>query len=197
MIKKNNRQFNCTEFVISPGEIYSSNQPVLITTVLGSCIAVCLYDGTNRIAGMNHFMLPGRYAKGNILSSEAARFGLNSMEYLITGMMKMGADRARLVAKVFGGGHVFAGIDRITVPQDNIDFVHDFLEMEGIRIVKEDTGGRDTRKIHFLTDDGRVLLRRIPSTRGAAQQVAAETNYEHEVQREQKEYLIGDLTIFE
>jgi chemotaxis protein CheD len=198
MIKKFNKRFGKDEYIINPGEIYSSNQDIVITTVLGSCIAVCLYDSDNKMAGMNHFMLPGRYEKGEILSNESARFGLNSMEYLISGLMKMGARRRNFKAKVFGGGHVFEGVSKITVPADNIEFIHDFLSLEEIPLVREDVGGSDTRKVHFLTSTAKVLMQRINSAKREVQsEKEKEKQYGKQIAQEKKEYLVGDLTVFE
>jgi chemotaxis protein CheD len=147
------------------GGVRASAKPLVIRTVLGSCIAVCLFDACSGVGGMNHFMLPGR--------SDAAactRYGVNAMELLINECMKLGADRRSLTAKVFGGGHVLAVSDAVkSVPQRNIAFVREFLERERIPVTASDLGGNDARKIYFFTDTARTLLKRIPCDRSSAQ----------------------------
>jgi chemotaxis protein CheD len=128
------------------GGFYASGEPVSIMTVLGSCVAVCLFDPVERIGGMNHIFLPGRADIQHF--DDAARYGVNAMELLINRMLNLGADRKRLVAKAFGGGHVIPSISKKNgIGQQNIEFTLDFLKREGIRIVSQDLGGDDSRKI--------------------------------------------------
>lgn len=143
------------------GGIHASREPVVIETVLGSCVAVCLYDPITRIGGMNHILLPGKPDWKNFDS--VARYGINAMELLINRILNLGGERRRLVAKAFGGGHVIPSISKENgVGSKNIEFVIEFLRMESIRLVSHDLGGNDTRKIRFQTDTGEVLLKRIP-----------------------------------
>ncbi len=140
------------------GGVYASRQPTAIHTVLGSCIAVCLRDPITRIGGMNHFMLP----QGHGDDGDSTRYGINAMELLINECMKAGAERSRLEAKVFGGGHVLQIQETAdNVPKRNIQFACQFLQTEGIPIIGRDVGGYDARKILFFTDCGRTLLKRL------------------------------------
>jgi chemotaxis protein CheD len=142
------------------GGFYASREPAIINTVLGSCVAVCLFDPVKRIGGMNHIFLPGKADMAHF--DDAARYGVNAMEVLINSMMKLSADKSRLVAKAFGGGHVLPAIDRDNaIGQQNIAFTLDFLEREEIRIISQNLGGNDGRKIYFHTDTGEVLLKRV------------------------------------
>lgn len=141
------------------GGVYASRQPTAIQTVLGSCIAVCLRDPITRIGGMNHFMLP----QGHGDDGDSTRYGINAMELLINECMKAGAERSRLEAKVFGGGHVLQIQETAdNVPKRNIEFAYQFLQTESIPIIGRDVGGYDARKILYFTDCGRTLLKRLP-----------------------------------
>lgn len=135
------------------GEHAISDHPdAVITTVLGSCVSACLYDPERGIGGMNHFLLPNAGpTKSDI------RYAAAAMEVLVNGLMRRGAVRARLRAKLFGGAHVLAGLPDIG--QLNAQAACRFLENEGIRLVKGDLGGRQARRIHFWPVIGRVQLR--------------------------------------
>jgi chemotaxis protein CheD len=146
------------------GGFHASKTPTIIETLLGSCVAVCLYDSVARIGGMNHILLPGRADLK--LFDNVARYAINAMELLINRVMTIGGKRQRLVAKVFGGAHVLPAISQENgTGTKNSEFVLEFLLMETISIVSRDLGGHDTRKIYFHTDSGEVFLKRIPFTR--------------------------------
>jgi chemotaxis protein CheD len=132
----------------------------VIFTLLGSCVAACLYDPAKQVGGMNHILLPGR---GDVASQrDLARFGLDAMERLIHQLARNGAVRKRLVAKVFGGAHVLRQFDERSSPGfRNGRFIVDFLEGERIPVASADLGGYHARKIYFRTDTGEVLLRRV------------------------------------
>ncbi|MCX7655208.1 MAG: chemotaxis protein CheD [Treponemataceae bacterium] len=158
--------------VINPGEYLVSEEDVIISTVLGSCIAVVLYDITLGIGGMNHFMLPGAFhhhpMHGGTINpqdflEESARYGMYAMEVLINEMMKRGVHRRKIQAKVFGGASVIHRSDegRKNIADTNIDFVFEYLETEKIPLVSFDVGGSLARKIFFFVKTGKVLLKRI------------------------------------
>lgn len=154
------------------GGYYASRSPTVISTVLGSCVAVCLHDPIDNIGGMNHILLPGKAEFTSF--NNAARYGINAMELLINAMMQMGCRRSRLKAKLFGGAHLLAAISVERGPgKKNIDFVENFLSTEGIPVLARETGGFDSRKIYFHTDTGMVLVRRtqpaVNSTLGVAE----------------------------
>ncbi len=145
------------------GGVFASRDAAVIYTLLGSCIAVCLRDPVAQIGGMNHFMLPAS-AEGE---AGSARYGVQAMELLINACMKQGADRNRLEAKVFGGGHVLRVRESAdNVPRSNIKFALGFLQTECIPIVSRDLGGYAGREIYFFTATGKTLLKRMPSTHG-------------------------------
>jgi len=154
---------------ILPGQYHSVQYDGLIVTVLGSCVSACLWDPARRIGGMNHFMLPGvghrGPAGGGAEAQEPARLGVYAMEVLINQMLKLGAERGRLTAKVFGGGSVLEGMEALNVGSQNGAFVLDFLREEGIPVVAQDLYDTCPRKVYFFPASGKVLVKRLGSMR--------------------------------
>jgi chemotaxis protein CheD len=147
---------------LTPGEYYVSKELDVISSVLGSCISACIFDVTNKIGGMNHFMLPDQIDPDNLLYTKTGRYGMYAMELLIGDLIKMGAERKYLKAKIFGGSNVlnFRNSEG-NIPGSNIQFTKKFLEMEQIPLLTMDVGGSVGRKILFFTDTGTVLLKRL------------------------------------
>ena len=144
------------------GEIYASSKPAVIETILGSCVSVCMFDKKTKVGGMNHILLPGKADLGNF--DGAARYGINAMEMLINNLMKHGAKRKNLKAKIFGGAHIIQSLQLDNSPGlKNISFVENFMRIEGIPIVSRDTGGVNGRRIHFHTHSGDVYLKTLPA----------------------------------
>ena len=137
------------------GEYSVSNRPeAVLGTVLGSCVAACIWDDSSQIGGMNHFLLPGGRddeAGGNL------SHGSYAMELLINELMKMGAARHNLQAKLFGGANVIES--RYEIGRMNSAFARDYLNGEGIPIVSESLGGENGRRIRFWPTNGRVQMR--------------------------------------
>lgn len=148
--------------VLSAGEYFASKNGEILYTVLGSCIAVCIYDIKKKIGGMNHYLLPGMVHPDEILTSKVGRYGMYAMELLIGELIKYGARRESLAAKIFGGGNIlkFRKADG-DVTGSNIRFAKKFLELEGIPVKNEDLGGYSGRTILFFTDTAKVLLKRF------------------------------------
>lgn len=153
------RQFDCQAAKILPGEYYVTTRDMVLVTVLGSCIAACIRDPVLCIGGMNHFMLPEHGGDPDSILSMSARYGSYAMELLINHLLKMGAHRPRLEAKVFGAGRVLAGVT--DVGARNTAFVLNYLKREHIKLVASDLGGRYPRKVYFFPDNGRVLVREL------------------------------------
>lgn len=154
------REFRVDAVKILPGQYHAAREGA-ITTVLGSCVSTCLWDPVERIGGMNHFMLPGDTASPNSAWAASARFGVYAMEVLINDMIRLGADRRRLVAKVFGGAQLLAGFDRLDVGAKNSEFVLEFLRVEGIRVLAQDLLDVCPRKVHFFIGSGKVQVKRL------------------------------------
>jgi chemotaxis protein CheD len=175
------------------GGFYASNKPVVIETLLGSCVAVCLHDPVLRIGGLNHILLPGRADLKHF--DTATRYGINAMELLINKIMNLGGTRHNVVAKVFGGAHVLPAISPENgMGAKNAEFVLEFLQLENIKIVSQDLGGHDTRRIYFHTDTGDVFLKRIPPSRQPTIGLAERRLFEV-VKRKAGE--TGEVTLFE
>lgn len=159
------------EVTIYIGGVHASGEPVIVRTLLGSCIAVCLWDGERAIGGMNHFLLP----QGDPVGGDPARFGVHAMDRLIGAMMKLGAERRRFVAKIFGGAHVLdIAESALGVPRRNIAFIREFLEHDHIPVVAEDVGGYQPRDVRFHTGSNRVRVRRVGTPRAQARVLKAE-----------------------
>lgn len=172
------------------GGLRASQKPLLLDTVLGSCIAACLYDPVSNMGGMNHFMLPEGSDPGDPTST---RYGVNAMELLISDLMKLGADRRRFQAKIFGGGHVLNIRESLDgVPQRNIDFVRRFLETEQIPVVREDLGGYQPRRVLFETHTGKVYLKYLGKTE-AERAAEEEVVYLISLKKRRTD---GDVTLF-
>lgn len=138
---------------IVQGEFKVSDDPgVVLTTLLGSCVAACIRDPVTGIGGMNHFLLPGADV-GSAKDSE--RLGVHLMELLLNGLMRQGAQRDRLQAKLFGGARMMSGLSDIG--RKNAEFAKRFLAYEGIKVVGGDTGGQHGRRIQFWPASGRAL----------------------------------------
>tara|TARA_R110000868_G_scaffold342292_4_gene603113 strand:+ start:6983 stop:7624 length:642 start_codon:yes stop_codon:yes gene_type:complete len=148
---------------ILPGEFYATYDDTMIVTVLGSCVSVCLHDQINQIRGMNHFLLPSDESSQSSLVSESARYGGYAMEMLINQMLKLGAKRNNLVAKVFGGGNVLRGLVLNNVGERNVDFTFDYLKVENIPVVASDVLSDYPRKVYFLPENGTVKIKKIKS----------------------------------
>lgn len=149
---------------VLPGEYFVGTEDILVMTTLGSCIAACLWDRDRRIGGMNHFMLP----EGDVVDG---RYGSYAMELLVNELLRRGAVRTSLDAKVFGGAQVIAGMESVNVGERNTRFVLEYLRTEGIPVVARDVLDVHPRKVCFMPASGRVVVKRLlPSNAAALQQ---------------------------
>ena len=146
---------------ILPGEYFVYDKDILVMTTLGSCIAACLWDREAHIGGMNHFMLPD----GDV---DSGRYGSYAMELLINEMMKQGATRTTMEAKVFGGGQVIDGMTSMNIGEHNTTFVMDYLKTERIPIMSKDVLGIYPRKVCFLPASGKAMVKRLAAANTAA-----------------------------
>ena len=177
---------------ISIGEYYATREQTVIYTLLGSCVAVCLFDPENEIGGMNHILMPGKPDMDKY--DDSARYGINAMELLINAMMKLGGNRKKMIAKAFGGASVLSAIpEEKAIGKKNVEFVLAFLHGEKIKIISQDFGGYDTRKIYFHSDTGEVFLKRIASM-NSSDILRKEQKRLKWIKKQLKEP--GDVTIF-
>ena len=143
---------------ILPGELFVSKEPMIVYTVLGSCISACIRDPVVGVGGMNHFMLPEPKDSGDSWG-ESTRYGSFAMESLINGILKRGGTKSRLEVKLFGAGKIYDG--NIDIGARNADWVVKYLHAEGLMPVKTDLGDVYPRKVYYFTESGRVLLKKI------------------------------------
>lgn len=150
------QQFQYDSVKVLPGEYFVSVDDMMIMTVLGSCIAACIWDSKARAGGMNHFMLPD----GDGLDG-GGRYGSYAMELLINQLFKLGARRESMQAKVFGGAQVMAGFTAMNVGERNTRFVLDYLATERIPVVSQDVLDIHPRKVCFFPASGKALVKRL------------------------------------
>ena len=155
------RTFDCDAAKILPGEYYFTPKDMLIVTVLGSCVAACIRDRVSGIGGMNHFMLPDGGGDADSPVSASMRYGTYAMEVLINDLLKAGARRENLEAKVFGGGAVLRGFTAINVGERNAKFVRSYLQNEHIKVTAEDLNDVHPRKVYFFPRTGKVLVKKL------------------------------------
>jgi chemotaxis protein CheD len=142
---------------LHPGHLVASSEPCCVTTILGSCVAVCLWDPHVGVGGMNHFLLP--YSARP--ESASPRFGSVAMAQLLQEVLRLGARAGRLRAKVFGGGCVVEALRRQSngLGAQNVEVALRFLRTLAIPVMSEDVGGDRGRKIAFRTADGASQVR--------------------------------------
>lgn len=154
------RTFEVEAVKVLPGEYYASTSNMVLVTVLGSCISACIRDREKNIGGMNHFMLAnGGNTDGS--SSASAHYGVYAMEVLINHLLKLGARRSNMVAKVFGGGKVMSSLSSSQIGERNSEFVLNFLKTEGIPVQSRDLLDIYPRKVYFFPHSGRALVKKL------------------------------------
>jgi chemotaxis protein CheD len=153
---------------IIQGEFFVTQEDnVMVTTILGSCVAACIRDPLARVGGINHFLLPGEVGRGK--SAEAERMGVHLMEMLVNGLLKAGARRERLEAKLFGGASTVRA--HTDIGRNNAEFAQRFLRAEGITHVGGSTGGLRGRRIQYWPVSGRARQIMLAGAPEAEQQV--------------------------
>jgi chemotaxis protein CheD len=152
--------FDIDAVKIVPGEYYVTSRPILIVTVLGSCVAVCVRDRESGIGGMHHLMLPPQRKDGGS-ADDSAYYGNRAMDVLIDHLLEMGARYGNLEAKLFGGGELFKN-DRFDNPgRRTADFIRNYLKLKAIPVVAEDLYDRYPRKIYFFPEQGKVMVKKL------------------------------------
>jgi chemotaxis protein CheD len=147
------------KYYLHPGGLFVSRDNCAVTTILGSCVSVCLWDPETKIGGMNHYLLPNFFAEG----VASPRFGDIAIKALIEKLLALGARKPQLRSKIFGGACVLEAFqnreDHLGIK--NIRVARTLLEEEGIPLISHDVGGRRGRKLIFHTDDGAVWIREL------------------------------------
>jgi chemotaxis protein CheD len=183
------RDFGKHAVKVLPGEFFVAAEDVVLTTVLGSCVSACIWDPKLGVGGMNHFLLPGESSTDPM--SESGRYGVFAMEQLINELLKRGARKATLQAKVFGGGHVMKNFTTITVGSRNAEFVLKFLMTEGIRVASQDLLNVHPRRVAFFPASGRALCKHLKQADSAL--IAEEQSYSVKLT---KKPVAGDVELF-
>ena len=184
------RVFDTSAVKVLPGEYFATRDEMVLVTVLGSCVAACIRDPGLGIGGMNHFMLPEQ--QGGEVVSTSARYGAYAMEILINHLVKLGARRNRLEAKVFGGGRVLSSLVSADVGSRNADFVMRFLKNEQIPVVAKDLLDAYPRKVYFFPGTGRALVKKLHRVHNDTL-FARERDYQSRLKAEP---IAGDVELF-
>ena len=142
-----------------PGQVYTASQPLIVSTILGSCVAVCLWDAQSSIAGINHYLLPTDPVRGH----SDLRYGNTAIERLIDEMLTAGAAMQRIVAKVVGGASILgiASEGRQSIGDQNVEVARQILQKHAIAVSAEQTGGKRGRKLVFHTGTGQAYSKEI------------------------------------
>ena len=184
------RTFDCDAVKVLPGEYFVTTADILLVTVLGSCVTACIRDRDKGLGGMNHFMLPDA-SEGGMLSS-SARYGAYAMEVLLNHLLKLGARRSSLEAKVFGGGQVLASLTQTQVGEKNAQFVLDYLRTERIPVVAQDLLDIYPRKVYFFPVNGRVMMKKLVRVKNDTL-MEREREYQARLRRDNVQ---GDVELF-
>jgi len=184
--------FNIDAVKILPGEYFATVRPMLIVTVLGSCVAACIRDKVSGIGGMNHFMLPSVSDSGEPINV-STRYGTCAMEVLISQLLEMGAQRKHLEAKIFGGGNLLKSFTVAKVGERNSAFVRNYLQREQIPIVAEDLLDVYPRKIYFFPAQGKVMVKKLMRLHN---DTIIQREQEHSMRLRNKRYASDDVDLF-
>ncbi|MDY7548750.1 chemoreceptor glutamine deamidase CheD [Glaciimonas sp. CA11.2] len=169
------REFQIEAVKLLPNQYYVTDKDMVLTTVLGSCVSACVHDSMAGIGGMNHFMLPedggantrdataavSMNALQGMKSMHAMRYGAYAMEVLLNELLKAGARRDRLEAKVFGGGAVLANMTMLNIGDRNAEFVLRYLELNQIRLAAQDLRGQLPRRVNYFPRTGKVMVLKL------------------------------------
>jgi chemotaxis protein CheD len=142
-----------------PGQIVTSGQPLMVSTILGSCVSICLWDPAAKVGGINHYLLPNNPLNGQ----SDLRYGNTATERLIETLLGLGVKKQRIVAKVVGGASILSsfGGSRMSIGDQNVDVARKLLAKHGIDVSGEQTGGTRGRKLLFHTGNGCVFSKEI------------------------------------
>lgn len=187
------REHNSEAAKIFPGEYYATGRNMVLVTVLGSCVCACIRDKVSGIGGMNHFMLPHSGQDRSNPLGESARYGTYAMEILINQLLKMGAKRSNLEAKVFGGASVLRGFTVNNIGERNAEFVMQFLNTERIPVIAQDMLDVNPRKVYYFPASGLVRVKNLKQVHNDTI-ISREAEYNTRLQYARLE---GDVELFD
>lgn len=150
-------------YYLHPGNLFAHSEPHIVSTILGSCVAVCLFDPVLKIGGINHYLLPFWNKEG----LPTPKYGNVAIQRLVEKMIALGSNKKHLEAKIFGGASQFENSNSamLNVGQRNIQIAIDLLNKENIRILGKDVGNTQGRRVLYMTNMGKVKVRMIQSTK--------------------------------
>ncbi len=196
MIKSESNKFGKPLFILYPGDYHATSEDCLLGTIAGSCVVICLYDKSQGIAGMGHFIIPGAMGTDGIIKDDIARNGIVSIEYLMGEIVKLGGDRRYLKAKIFGAGYLGYEVDEaIRLSNSNIQFIHEYFTIEKIYVERSDLGGDFRRRIYFSVKDGTVYRQILKNNEESSEFIKLEQEYIDIQFRNKKKS--GRIVIFE
>lgn len=153
---------------IAPGDFLVTRTPNILRTLLGSCVSACLFDPKQKIAGMNHFLLPHSPTPPH--PSIFGRYASSALPLLLSEMEKKGARRQDLRASIFGGGEVISALEITQVGAQNAQAARDFFRQQGIALHNQHLGGKRPRRLYFDTQSGQIKLEWLPHTENSARE---------------------------
>jgi chemotaxis protein CheD len=196
MIKSESNKFRKALYVLYPGDYFATRDDCILGTVIGSCVAVCIFDPTRKLGGMVLFIVPGTMGTEGIVNDEIARCGILSMEYLMGELVKVGGDRHFIKAKIFGAGYSNTGINNSGPLADaNIRFIHEYLTLENIPVERSDLGGDFRRKLYFEPQAGTVYRQILKNNEESSEFMKMEKEYIDSEFRNKKR--TGRVVLFE
>ena len=196
MLRSQNNRTGKVLYLIYPGDHYASNEDCYIGTIVGSCLAVCLFDYLQKTGGMINFVVPGTDVTSDILQDDIFRIGILNMEYLMADMIKLGCDRHHMKVKIFGAGYTGnQAYGKTSIPENNITFVKEYFALEKISIEKIDLGGNFRRKLYFSPSDGTVYRKILQNNEDFSEYIKLEKEYvEDEFKNRNK---VGKILLFD
>jgi len=148
-----------TRLFLLQGDIYCEAQPALVSTILGSCVSLCLWDSHLRQGGINHYVLPDGQVEAE---AGNARYGITAIGLLVRRMRELGSRNHHLEAKIFGGASVFPlGAAQVTVGERNVELAVSRMRAHRIPVTVQRTGGSLGRQITFHTGTGEATVREL------------------------------------
>ncbi|HOP62917.1 MAG TPA: chemotaxis protein CheD [Spirochaetota bacterium] len=183
-------------YLIYPGEHFASNENCYIGTIVGSCLAVTVFDYFKRVGGLINFVVPGTVGTEGIVHDDISRIGVLNMELLMADMVKLGCDRHHMRVKIFGAGYTDnSTLGKISLPENNIRFVKDYFEFEKIPVEKSDLGGNFRRKLYFSPADGAVYRQILKNNEEFSEFISLEKEYvENEFRNRNR---VGKIVLFD
>jgi len=165
-------------YLIYPGDYYATREDCYISTIVGTCLAVCLFDFVSKLGGMINFIIPGSVGTKGILGSDIVMASITKMEYLMADMVKLGGNRHYMKAKIFGAGYTgVSTVNNVTIPENNIRFVKEYFDLERIQVEKMDIGGNNRRKLYLSVRDGTVYRKILVNNEENSEFIRLEEEY--------------------